>query len=32
IYSLLSDSIREANVKNEPKAETEDKPQMLTLW
>lgn len=32
VYTLLSDSIREANVKNEPKAETEEKPQMLTLW
>ena len=32
IYTLLSDSIRETNVKNEPKAETEEKPQMLTLW
>lgn len=32
LYTLLTDSIREAHVKNEPKAETEEKPQMLTLW
>lgn len=32
VYTLLSDSIREASVKNEPKAEIEEKPQMLTLW
>lgn len=32
IYTLMSDSIREASVKAEPKVETEEKPQMLTLW
>lgn len=32
IYALMSDSIREANVKSEPGTETEEKPQMLTLW
>lgn len=32
IYALMSDSIREANVKSEPATETEEKPQMLTLW
>lgn len=32
IYTLLSDSIKETNVKNEQKAEPEDKPLMLTLW
>lgn len=32
IYALMSDSIRETNVKSEPKIETEERPQMLTLW
>lgn len=32
IYALMSDSIREANVKSEPGTEMEEKPQMLTLW
>lgn len=32
IYTLMSDSIREASVKSEPKVETEETPQMLTLW
>lgn len=32
IYTLMSDSIREASVKSEPKVEIEETPQMLTLW
>lgn len=32
LYTLISDSIKESYTINEPKAESEDKPQMLTLW
>lgn len=32
LYTLLSDSIREPEVKTEQKPEAEDKPLMLTLW
>ncbi len=32
IYTLFSNSIKEEIIKNEPKVETENKPQMPTLW
>lgn len=32
VYTLLSDLIREAALKNEPKAEPQEKSEMLSLW
>lgn len=32
LYTLLSDSIRESQIKNEPKTEAEDKQMTLSLW
>lgn len=32
VYTQLSDSIKETNIKVEPQAETEEKPLMLSLW